>query len=444
MTVSNAPGVRPQIPTTPTPGTQATQTPTTAEPTAADLAKLREKRLLKVNATGVETKNQIIELQKLLVDAKDLEPGSFTPGVFDQTVQDAVVQFQTENGLQIDGVVGQQTWGQFAGVQVEPGADKLKGGGVPEAWAGGTQGTTAAQRAAKTNGVDGGATDKAAGADPADETKGTGETPATDEEARQAALDAQELSEPKGLLGSTLNAYAVRVATQNAPERLAARQLKLAERAFGKAGEKLAAKEAEAASLRTAANAAKVAGNPEAETYLLGKATEADAEAATLKATAGKLEGRVGELRAKVPVKTPAAEPKVDAKVSETETPAAKTTEPKAKASCRAQGEDDGRAQGKGDHRAEAGSWRNSRGRREPPEVVAVRHRGQEGLRRRAHRETREGQSKRSQCRQGRGERQGRECCLRPHQPPRDREGERCGRQGYRGAQRRQERAQGC
>ncbi|HEY8206225.1 MAG TPA: peptidoglycan-binding domain-containing protein [Myxococcaceae bacterium] len=55
-------------------------------------------------------------------------------GVFDAKTQAAVRQYQQAKGLQVDGVVGQQTWGSFLGQKLPPGVEMLKGGaGAPSA-----------------------------------------------------------------------------------------------------------------------------------------------------------------------------------------------------------------------------------------------------------------------------------------------------------------------
>lgn len=50
-------------------------------------------------------------------------------GVFDAKTQAAVRQYQQAKGLQVDGIVGQQTWGSFLGQKLPPGTQMLKGGG---------------------------------------------------------------------------------------------------------------------------------------------------------------------------------------------------------------------------------------------------------------------------------------------------------------------------
>lgn len=49
-------------------------------------------------------------------------------GTFDAKTQSAVRQYQQDKGLQVDGVVGQQTWGSFLGQKLPPGTQMLKGG----------------------------------------------------------------------------------------------------------------------------------------------------------------------------------------------------------------------------------------------------------------------------------------------------------------------------
>ena len=63
---------------------------------------------------------------------QQLTQAGFKPGqsgVFDAQTQQAVKQYQQSKGLQVDGLVGQQTWGSFLGQSLPPGTQMLKGGG---------------------------------------------------------------------------------------------------------------------------------------------------------------------------------------------------------------------------------------------------------------------------------------------------------------------------
>lgn len=75
---------------------------------------------LKLGASGDEVR----QLQELLIDRGVLTgPAS---GQFDQATLSAVKSYQTSNGLKVDGIVGQQTWGSFDGQQLPPGVWMLK------------------------------------------------------------------------------------------------------------------------------------------------------------------------------------------------------------------------------------------------------------------------------------------------------------------------------
>lgn len=78
--------------------------------------------LLQQGSRGPEVSN----LQNRLKQA-GLQVGQ--SGVFDAKTQSAVRQYQQAKGLQVDGVVGQQTWGSFLGQKLPPGVQMLKGGG---------------------------------------------------------------------------------------------------------------------------------------------------------------------------------------------------------------------------------------------------------------------------------------------------------------------------
>lgn len=63
-------------------------------------------------------------LQQQLID-RGLLKGPAT-GSFDAATTAAVKEWQRQNGLQVDGIVGQQTWGSFNGEKYPPGAWMLK------------------------------------------------------------------------------------------------------------------------------------------------------------------------------------------------------------------------------------------------------------------------------------------------------------------------------
>lgn len=67
---------------------------------------------------------QVLEL-KALLKAKGYDVGDASSGKFDEKVLAAVAQFQADNNLTKDGVVGQQTWAALLGV---PGASKVPPG----------------------------------------------------------------------------------------------------------------------------------------------------------------------------------------------------------------------------------------------------------------------------------------------------------------------------
>jgi len=69
---------------------------------------------------------EVSDLQNRLKQA-GLQVGQ--SGVFDAKTESAVRQYQQSKGLQVDGQVGQQTWGSFFGKQLPPGVQMLKGGG---------------------------------------------------------------------------------------------------------------------------------------------------------------------------------------------------------------------------------------------------------------------------------------------------------------------------
>lgn len=78
--------------------------------------------LLKSGSRGPE----VSQLQQQLSQA-GFQAGQ--SGVFDAKTEQAVKQYQQSKGLQVDGLVGQQTWGSFLGQKLPPGTDMLRGGG---------------------------------------------------------------------------------------------------------------------------------------------------------------------------------------------------------------------------------------------------------------------------------------------------------------------------
>ncbi|MBI3182107.1 MAG: D-alanyl-D-alanine carboxypeptidase family protein [Myxococcales bacterium] len=78
--------------------------------------------LLRVGSSGAE----VAQLQRMLRSA-GFDPGSAS-GTFDQRTLKAVRAFQSARGLQVDGLVGQQTWGAFYGKSYPPGTSMLRGG----------------------------------------------------------------------------------------------------------------------------------------------------------------------------------------------------------------------------------------------------------------------------------------------------------------------------
>jgi hypothetical protein len=109
-----------------------------ATPQKSSIEDLKELRKLEVGVSGPDTREDIAELQKLLVDVGELKEGQYKPGVFDDTMKQAVLHYQQDvkdrlnPDMVVDGKVGQQTWGSFLGLKVPPGVNLLKDGGKPE------------------------------------------------------------------------------------------------------------------------------------------------------------------------------------------------------------------------------------------------------------------------------------------------------------------------
>ncbi|HYV47067.1 MAG TPA: peptidoglycan-binding domain-containing protein [Myxococcaceae bacterium] len=102
------------------PTARPVQPPQSPRPSSAD--SVGQHTMLQTGSRGPE----VSDLQNRLKQA-GLQVGQ--SGVFDAKTQSAVRQYQQAKGLQVDGVVGQQTWGSFWGQKLPPGAQMLKGGG---------------------------------------------------------------------------------------------------------------------------------------------------------------------------------------------------------------------------------------------------------------------------------------------------------------------------
>jgi hypothetical protein len=97
------------------------QSPSQPSPSSSS-GSVSQHSLLQSGSRGQE----VSDLQNRLKQA-GLQVGQ--PGVFDAKTQAAVKQYQQAKGLQVDGIVGQQTWGSFFGQKLPPGTQMLKGGG---------------------------------------------------------------------------------------------------------------------------------------------------------------------------------------------------------------------------------------------------------------------------------------------------------------------------
>jgi Putative peptidoglycan binding domain len=122
--------------TTPRPAASAPEQPAaTPAPSPAQVAQqVGELRLLRLGALGSETTQHTQKAQQFLLETGLLQQGTFTPGTFDTATENAVKAWQTQNQLQVDGIIGQQTWGSFLGARLEPGVEMTKGQGVAEGW----------------------------------------------------------------------------------------------------------------------------------------------------------------------------------------------------------------------------------------------------------------------------------------------------------------------
>jgi len=84
-----------------------------------DTGSVSDHSLLKGGSSGQE----VSDLQQRLSKA-GYQVGQ--GGQFDQKTADAVRQYQKDNGLKVDGKVGQQTWGSFLGQKLPPGTQMLR------------------------------------------------------------------------------------------------------------------------------------------------------------------------------------------------------------------------------------------------------------------------------------------------------------------------------
>lgn len=96
-------------------------TPIEAQPAQRPQGDVSQHSLLRRGAIGQEVE----QLQARLREA-GFDPGN--SGQFDERTEQAVRAYQTARGLQVDGIVGQQTWGSFYGQNLPPGRNMLRGG----------------------------------------------------------------------------------------------------------------------------------------------------------------------------------------------------------------------------------------------------------------------------------------------------------------------------
>ncbi len=138
------------------PGTGPTHEPVVAKPpkqapaAGGARASLAKHDFLQPGAKGAQVKL----LQKKLIDAGMLNGNA--SGTFDPETASAVKKFQKKIGLEVDGCVGQQTWGAIYGLKVPPGSDLLKGG----APSGGSTGVSGSGGASSVSDVKGPTGDK--------------------------------------------------------------------------------------------------------------------------------------------------------------------------------------------------------------------------------------------------------------------------------------------
>jgi hypothetical protein len=91
---------------------------------AAGIATLKEHHPLAQGDDSAEVKPEVEQVQKMLKD-QGLYSGEIT-GKFDAATDKAVRAYQEKNGLKVDGIIGQQTWGSMLGIKAEPGLNLLK------------------------------------------------------------------------------------------------------------------------------------------------------------------------------------------------------------------------------------------------------------------------------------------------------------------------------
>ncbi|HEY3445984.1 MAG TPA: peptidoglycan-binding protein [Myxococcales bacterium] len=96
-------------------------TSTAAASTSSSTSSVSQKHLLAFGSRGKE----VLEMQRLL-KKEGLYKGALD-GKFDRDVHQAVTAYQKKNGLEVDGVVGQQTWGATLGLSLPPGRSMLAG-----------------------------------------------------------------------------------------------------------------------------------------------------------------------------------------------------------------------------------------------------------------------------------------------------------------------------
>jgi peptidoglycan hydrolase-like protein with peptidoglycan-binding domain len=90
-----------------------------------DTGSVSDHSLLSSGSSGQEVSDLQQRLSKAGYQAGD-------SGQFDQKTAQAVRQYQKDNGLQVDGKVGQQTWGSFFGQKLPPGTQLLKQASNPD------------------------------------------------------------------------------------------------------------------------------------------------------------------------------------------------------------------------------------------------------------------------------------------------------------------------
>lgn len=105
---------------------------------------VRQHQMIREGSRGPE----VSQLQAMLKKAGyDVGQG----GVFDSKTDAAVRKYQQDNGLLVDGIVGQQTWGAMHGVSLPPGSSMLAGV-APYSGADGVSGSPGAGRSGGSGG----------------------------------------------------------------------------------------------------------------------------------------------------------------------------------------------------------------------------------------------------------------------------------------------------